>query len=174
MSKILHKVREEFLSVLPPTIFFFVALHIIALVRALMTQGTGIAPASSLQIAMAALILGKAVLIADMLPWINMYPHKPLVYNVAWKTTIYLVIAAVLHYLERLYDASKEAGGLAGGNRILAEQFVWQHFLAIQIILFVLIVMYCASRELIRVVGRDTVKRIFFGPLPDAREASAG
>mgnify|MGYP001212102552 CR=1 FL=1 len=170
MATLLHKIREEFFKVLPPTIFFFVALHVIGLVRALMTKGTGLEAVSSAQIAVASLILGKAVLIADMLPWINLYPHRPLVYNVAWKTAIYLAIATALHYLERLYDASRDAGGIAAGNRSLAEHFVWQHFLALQIILLVLILMYCTSRELIRVIGKNKVRRIFFGPIPDVAE----
>jgi hypothetical protein len=72
----------------PPTIFFFVALHIVALIRALMLKGTGLAPMTTVSVAVAALILGKAVLIADMLPFINRYPDKPLIYNVTWKTLI--------------------------------------------------------------------------------------
>jgi hypothetical protein len=43
---------------------------------------------------------------------------------------------------------------------------VWQHFWATQILLFVLILMYCTGRELIRVIGKDRVRRLFFGPLP--------
>jgi hypothetical protein len=43
---------------------------------------------------------------------------------------------------------------------------VWPHFWAIQIILLVLIVMYCTMHELTRVIGKDKVLRIFFGPLP--------
>jgi hypothetical protein len=38
--------------------------------------------------------------------------------------------------------------------------------LAIQILLFVLILMYCTMRELVRVIGKDKALRIFFGPLP--------
>src|SRR5439155_2840878 len=76
------------------TIYFFVALHIVAFIRVLMLKGTGLAPSSSISIAVAALILGKAVLIADLLPMINRFPHKPLIYNVAWKTVIYLLISA--------------------------------------------------------------------------------
>ena len=38
MSKLLAKIKEEFLPVLPPTIFFFVALHIVALIRVLMNK----------------------------------------------------------------------------------------------------------------------------------------
>src|SRR5206468_10822911 len=102
MTKLFVKLKKEFFELLPPTIYFFVALHIVAFVRVLMLKGTGLAPSSSVSIAVAALILGMAVLIADMLSLINRFAHKPLIYNVAWKTIIYLLISAVIHYLERL------------------------------------------------------------------------
>ena len=57
-----------------------------AFVRVLMLKGTGISPLGSVSVAVAALILGKAVLLADMLPVINRFPDKPLIYNVTWKT----------------------------------------------------------------------------------------
>ena len=60
-----------------------------------------------MSIAVAALILGKSVLLADMLPAINRYPDRPLVYNIGWKTAIYLLMALLIHYLERLFDFSK-------------------------------------------------------------------
>ena len=53
------------------TIYFFVALHIVMFVRVLMLKGTGLSPFSSISIAVAALIMGKAVLLADMLPIIK-------------------------------------------------------------------------------------------------------
>lgn len=59
---------------LPPTIFFFVALHVVAFIRVLMPKGTGLAPLSTISIAVAVLILGKAVLIADLQPIINRSP----------------------------------------------------------------------------------------------------
>jgi hypothetical protein len=110
-----------------------------------------------------ALVLGKAVLIADMLPVINRYPDKPLVYNVAWKTAIYFLAALVIHYLERLVDFSREAGGLVAGNEKLLAQIVWPHFWAIQIILVVLILNYCVMHELARVIGWKRMREIFFG-----------
>ena len=160
------KLKEEFFKLLPPTIFFFVALHIVMFIRVLMLEGTGLAPSSSVSIAVAALILGKAVLIADMLPMINRFPNKPLIYNVVWKTLIYLLAATLIHYLERLIDFWRQAGGLVAGNKELLAKIVWPHFWAIQIILLVLIVMYCTMHELVRVIGREKVLRIFFGPMP--------
>ena len=56
MNKVSEKIKEEFLAMIPPTIFFFVALHIVALVRALMTKGTGIAALST-----AAIIPGPVI-----------------------------------------------------------------------------------------------------------------
>jgi len=56
-------------------------------------------------------------------------------------------------------------GGLVAGNKELLAEIVWPHFCAIQIILFVLIVMYCTMHELVRVIGREKVLRIFCGPM---------
>lgn len=166
MHKILEKLKEEFFAILPPTIFFFVALHIVAFIRVLMAKGSNFQPLSTVSIAVASLIIGKAVLIADMLPPINRYPNRPLAYNVAWKTAIYLLVASVIHYLERLIDFSRQAGGLAAGNAKLLAEIVWPHFWAVQIILFLLILMYCTVRELVRVIGREKMLRLFFGPMP--------
>ncbi len=166
MTKLFTKLKEEFFRLLPPTIFFFVALHIVAFVRVLMLEGTGITPLGSVSVAVAALILGKAVLLADMLPVINRFPNKPLIYNITWKTLIYLVMSALIHYLERLVDFWRQAGSFLAGNEKLMSEMVWPHFWAIQIILLVLIAMYCTMHELVRVIGREKVLRIFFGPMP--------
>ena len=160
------KLKEEFFKLLPPTIFFFVALHIVAFVHVLMLERTGISPSSSVSIAIAALLLGKAVLIADMLPIINRFPNKPLIYNVAWKTVIYWLISVAIHYVERLIEFWRQTGSFAAGNEKLLSEIIWPHFWAIQIILFVLIAMYCMMHELVRVMGREKAMRIFFGPMP--------
>jgi len=160
------KLKEEFFKILPPTIFFFVALHIVMFIHVLMLKGTAIHTSSSISIAVAALILGKAVLVADMLPMINRFPNKPLIYNVAWKTVIYWLMATLIHYVERLIDFWRQAGGFVAGNQKLLAEIIWPHFWAIQIILFVLIAMYCTMHELVRVIGREKVLRIFFGPTP--------
>jgi hypothetical protein len=166
MTKLTAKLKEELFALLPPTIFFFVALHIVAFVRVLMLKGTGISPLSSVSVAVASLILGKSVLLADMLPMINRFPNRPLIYNVAWKTLIYLVMSGLIHYIERLIEFWRQTGGFVAGNRKLLSEMVWSHFWAIQIILFVLIAIYCTMHELVRVIGKEKVLRIFFGPMP--------
>src|SRR6059036_2724103 len=127
MPKLSTTLKKEFFELLPPTIFFFVALHIVTFIRVLMLKGTGISPLSTMSIAVAALILGKAVLIADLLPMINRFPHKPLIYNVAWKTLIYLLAATLIHYIERLIEFWRQAGGFVAGNEKLLAEIIWPH-----------------------------------------------
>jgi hypothetical protein len=166
MARAIEKLREEFLKMLPPTIYFFIALHIVSFIRVLMLKQTVIAPTTSVSVAVLALILGKAVLIADMLPAINRFPEKPLIYNIGWKTAIYLLVSVVVHYLERLVEFGRQAGGFVAGNEKLLAEIVWPHFWALQIVLFMLILIYCTTTEMARVLGKDRLRRIFLGPLP--------
>jgi hypothetical protein len=166
MSRVLEKTKEEFLAVLPPTLFFFVALHIVAVIRTLMARDTPYQPSGSVAIGVAALILGKAVLVADLLPSINRFPERPLAYNVMWKTGLYLLVATAIHFAERVVDFSLRADSLAAGWDKMAAEIVWPHFWAIEILLFVLILNYCIARELVRVIGRERIVRMFFGPMP--------
>ena len=55
MSKLTAKIEEEFYAMLPPTIFFFIALHLVALIRILMLKGTGIPFGTSVSVTVAAL-----------------------------------------------------------------------------------------------------------------------
>ena len=164
------KLKEEIEAMIPPAIFFFVALHVVALVRVLLLKGTGIAVGTSVSVTIAALIIAKAVLIADLLPFINRYPHKPLTYNIAWKSTIYFFVALLFHYMEHLVDYWREAGGFIAGNEKLLAEIVWPHFWGIQILLVVLILMYGTARELVRAIGKDKLRQIFLGPLQGASE----
>jgi hypothetical protein len=166
MSKLSAKIKEEFYAMLPPTIFFFIALHLVALIRILMLKGTGIPLSTSVSITVAALVLGKSVVIADLLPIVNRYPDKPLIYSVAWKTTLYVLVAMLIHYLERLVDFWRAAGSFIAGNEKMLAEIVWPHFWAIQIILVMLITMYCTMSELARVLGSDKMRHLFFGPRP--------
>jgi hypothetical protein len=103
------------------------------------------------------------VLIADLLPAINRFPEKPLAYNVVWKTLIYVVAALVLHYLERLVEYWKAAGGFVAGNEKMLAEIIWPHFWAIQLILIVLIFNYCVLHEFGRALGSKKLREMFFG-----------
>jgi len=166
MTAVLHKIKEELIKAIPPTLFFFIILHIVAFIRALMIKGTGISMPVSASVLIASLVLGKSVLVADMLPFINRFPEKPLIWNVTWKTLMYALVALVVHYLERLYEYWKEAPSFMDANSLLWSSMNWPQFWAVQILLITLIFMYCVISELARALGPERLKRMFFGPLP--------
>jgi hypothetical protein len=91
------KLKEEFFKILPPTIFFFVALHLVMFIHVLMLKGTAINASSSISIAVAASFSARSVLIRDMVPMIDRFPNKPLIYNVTWKILIYWLMATLIH-----------------------------------------------------------------------------
>lgn len=167
MRKKINKVREELRLLIPSTLFFFIALHLVVLIRTLMLEGSGIAPTTSVSIIVASILLAKAVLIADMLPFINRYPHKPLIFNVVWKSIIYFLISVLIHYSEVGFELWRKYGSFNEAFKHFDAELVWPRFWALQIMLFVMIFMYCTTRELIRVIGTNKVWRIFFGNLPN-------
>jgi hypothetical protein len=161
--KLLTFAGKELRELLPPTIFFFIAFHILVFLRALMLRQYGIQLSSVAGATVGALVVAKVVLIADALPFVNRFPEKPLIYNVAWKTGIYVVAALIVHYLEHLIPVWWRLGSVAAANRQLLDEVVWPHFWAIQLWLLVLLFVYCSLRELVRAIGPREVKRLFFG-----------
>jgi hypothetical protein len=163
MKKVLEKLWEEFLKVIPPTIYFLIALSLLVLARGLFLRAYGISTGTQFKIVISALILGKSVLIADLLPFVNRFPEKPLIYNVAWKSLIYNLVALLIHYVERLLDYWKDFDGFVGANREMFDKLIWPHFWGVQILLLMLIVPYSIAHELGRVMGRDRFHQLFFG-----------
>ena len=170
MSNVWAKVKHEIREAIPPAIFFLISFHIIVLSRALMLREYGVQVSALAGATVGALLIAKVVLVADMLPIINRFPDRPLIYNVLWKTVIYVVASMFVHYLEHLVPAWWHEGSFRAANEHLWSKLVWPHFWAIQLWLVVLIFIYCVARELVRVIGRDRVNQIMFGA-PAPRQA---
>lgn len=161
-SRLKHELKEA----IPPFLYFLVAFHLVASLRALMQQEYGIQAGTVMNATIAALIVAKVVVLADLLPIVNRFPGKPLVYNILWKTLIYQAAAIFVAYLERLWDAYREVGSFAAANAHMVEAVVWPHFWAVQILMLVLFLQYCTLREFGRAVGGPRMRALFLGPLP--------
>lgn len=166
--KVGARVKHEILEAIPPAIFFFLAFQLITFTQALMLEQYGVQVSTFVMATVAALVVAKVVLIVDLLPFVNRFPRKPLIYNVVWKTTIYVLAALLVRYAEHLFDFWREHGSLAEANRTMLDQVVWPHFWAVQLWLLVLFLMYCSLRELVRALGPARVRTLFFGSGRDA------
>jgi hypothetical protein len=163
MTNILQRIKHEFLHVLPPTIFFLFAFNIVAITTILLLKERGVDVPPVLMATFLALVVGKVILIADHLPFINKFPDKPLIYNIAWKTFIYMVVVFIVRYFEHFIPAFREHGGIVEAHQQLLREFAWRRFVAIQLWLFVLFVFYSVLVELVRALGKERVVKMFFG-----------
>jgi hypothetical protein len=163
MSKFVHGVKHLIEELIPPATFFFVAFQLLAFTRSLMLRQYGIEVTTFLTATIGALVAAKVILLADLLPFINRFPGRPLVCNIAWKTTIYFAAAFVVHYLEELLHFYHQERGIMAANRQMLDEIVWPHFWAIQIWLMVLLLIYCTLHELVSALGRDRMRELFFG-----------
>ncbi len=161
--KPLRKIKQVFFEILPPMIFFFIAFSLILATKRLMLSEYGIPWTGFGEAVIGALLVGKVVLIVDKLPFVNRFPEKPLIYNTLWKSLIYFLSALLIHYLMQVIPLLIKHESLMEASKHLFDGIVWSRFWLIQMWLTVLFIIYCAMRELIRVVGRDKFVHMFFG-----------
>lgn len=154
--------QKEFKAILPPTMFFLITFHLLALTESLMVEKYGINPYNSAVATIGAFIVAKAVLISEHLPFTHRFQQKPLVYNLLWKTSIYAIIAISFSYLEHMIHFISEHHNLLIANQKMIEEIVWSHFWATKIWLIFLLFFYCTIHEIVEVFGRDKLIQIFF------------
>ena len=164
LARVGHVLAHEFRNVLPPTIFFFVGFNLILFTKRLfladyLIQFTGFAIATT-----AALIVGKAVLVADKLPFIRRFDHAPLIQPIVFRTVVYSAVVSVARLLEALVHYLI-AGGRLGGGRFLEHQlgtFSWHQFIASQMWIFVLFLIYSTASQLNDLFGDGELFAVLF------------
>jgi len=159
---VLRFLIKEFREALPPIAFFFVSFNLIELTTQLILADYMARLTNYMIATTTALVVGKAVLVADVLPFIRRFDTAPMVWPVLFKTIIYWAVV----FLARLLEAMIEYwlhGGVFGGflAHVLAE-FSWHRFAAIQIWIFVLFLVYTFVAELNRRLGEGELRRILF------------
>ena len=164
MKKAFIFLKHEFLEMLPPTIFFFVVFHLIHFARALMADQYVITITSSAVATIGALIVGKSILIADALPLLNWFCQKRLIYNVAWRIFIYVIIVLLFQFLEELIPLISKYGAISTASGHLIEEIKWSRFWATHIILIVFLFFYSVATGVISAIGRDEFLKILFSP----------
>ena len=164
MNKFIRRLKQGILGVIPTAVFFFIAFQLLAYTRALVLREYEVPIETFVAATVGALIVAKVVVIVDLLPFVNRFPDKPVIYNVLWKTAIYLIAALLVRYVEHLIVFLRTYGGITEANRHLLDEVVWPHFWLVQIWLFVILLMYCLLKEFNRVLGQERLRKIILGP----------
>ena len=162
MNRIIAKLKHELVELVPTTLFFFFTFQLVAITRDLMLQQHGIYTTSFVTAAVGALLVAKVVVVMDHMAFMNRYPDKPLIYNVIWKTSLYIIAVLIVRYAESFIPFVVEYKDVAEAHHEFSEAIIWSRFWATQIWLTVLFLIYCALREFGRIVGRKRMLRLFF------------
>ena len=147
---------------LPPTIFFFVGFNLILWTKYLILQEHGIQFSAFATATLAALLIGKAVLVTDNLRFMHRFDGAPMIQPILFKSAIYWLCVIVARILERLVHYLADGGAMAEFPTFLIEQFSWSRFLSIQIWLMVLFLIYVTIHELNMLFGNGELYRLFF------------
>jgi hypothetical protein len=148
--------------VLPPTIFFFVGFNLILWTKELMLKQYGIDFSGFVTATLAALLVGKAVLVTDNLPFMRRFDGAPLIQPILFKTAIYWACVFIIRIAEELIRFLVSGGGIADLPAYFVERFSWPQFLAIQVWLMVLFLVYVTAHELNSLFGDGEIYRLFF------------
>jgi hypothetical protein len=161
----LHELRE----LLPPTIFFVVGFNLIVLTTNLILAEYKVAFASFMLATAAALVVGKAVLVANAMPWLRRYDRAPVLYPILFKTVFYWAVVFVVRLLEHFIRFwIVERNPIGGGSylRHVLVTFSWHRFAAIQIWILVLFVVYVTASEFNELFGQGELRRVLMTHRP--------
>jgi len=155
MSRAWAFIKHEFRAALPAMAFFFVGFNLVELTIQLVLSEYFTRLANFMVATTMALIVGKAVLVANALPFISRLDDKPMLATVLYKTALYWFVVFVARLLEGWAGFWFEGHGHLGGfPAYVLEHFSWGRFLTIQIWIFVLFVVFSLLVELdARVAG---------------------
>jgi hypothetical protein len=162
-ARLLHEAREA----LPPTVFFFLGFNFIVLTTNLLVAQYLVAVSNFMLATMAALVVGKAVLVANKMPLLRRYDRAPLIQPILFKTVFYWIVVFLARLLERFVHFSLiEHNPPRGFGPYLITTFSWHRFSAISLWLFVLFLIYVTATEFSRLFGAGEISRLFFTHRP--------
>jgi hypothetical protein len=163
MSALLDWIKKELREVLPAVIFFLVAFNLICFTEDIMLEESGVRYTSFLGATIGALVAGKVLLAVDLLPFLDRFRGRPLIYGTLWKASLYSLAAFLFRVGEHLVPWAVKEGGLAAGSRHMLATVEWPRFWAIQVWITSLLLVFVAVREVVVAVGTLRVRRMFFG-----------
>ena len=170
-SHLIAFIVKEVKEALPAIVFFAIGFNLIELTTQLLLDTYSVQFANFTLATLAALFVGKAVLLTNALPFFRRFDTAPLIRPILYKTVIYWLVVGLLRFLERLIEYWAGGGTFSGIPDYVAVHFPWHRFLAVQIWIFTLFLIYTTAAELSCAVRRGRDNEDIFDPQFVANEA---
>jgi hypothetical protein len=124
MSGVVRLIVKEFREAVPPIVFFLIGFNLVELTTQLILAQYFVRLANFMVATAMALIVGKAVLVADvLLPFMRRSDNAPMIRPILFKTVIYWAVVFVARFLEGLVEYL-----IGGGTLGELPQYVVLHF----------------------------------------------
>lgn len=153
---------HAFRHMLPPTLFFLFSFNLIVFTTNLLVHDYWFKLSSFLLATTMALIVGKAVLVANNIRLIDRFRGAPLIQPILYKTLFYSVIVLMVRLVERLIHLAIDDQGFAAALDLAVHDFSWRRFAAIQIWIFTCFLIYVTATEVSSLLGEGQMFRLFF------------
>ena len=160
--RLLAWVVHEFVEMLPVVLFFAVGFTVIILTTNLILSDYALHFGHLLVAITGALVVGKAVLVANATPFLRRYDTVPLAWSILYKAGIYCVFVLIARLIELGLESAFGDHSFAA----LAATFSWHRFLAIHIWLFVLFLIYVTFNELNQMFGEGELRHMLLNHRP--------
>jgi hypothetical protein len=169
-SGVIRFVIKEFREALVPIAYFFITFNLVELTTQLILADYFQRLTNYMIATTTALVVGKAVLVADALPIIRRFDAAPMIKTVLFKTVFYWAVVFIARLLEGIIEYWIDTGSFGGAMDRIWTSFSWHRFAAIQIWIFVLFLVYTFVAELNVRLGKGVLRRIIFSaPAKGAR-----
>jgi hypothetical protein len=161
--RLLHEGREA----LPPTIFFFVGFNFVVLTSNLLVAHYLIGLGNFMLATLGALVVGKAVLVANKIPLLRRYDRAALIRPILFKTAFYWAVVFLARLIERFVHFSfLQHNRPTDFFRYLMTTFSGHRFAAISLWMCVLFLIYVTASEFGRLFGPGEIPRLLFSNRP--------
>jgi len=157
------KVKEEVRKSLVAALFFSTGFCLIHVSNRLLTEGSHVELASLSRAIFGGLIVAKVLASVDVLPFVHAFPGRPLVHNIAWKSSLYLAGGVTFLYIEPFVKNLFKGAGLFASHSRAWQELMLARTWATVIWVAMLLAVFVTLKELSRAVGKDELKYMFFG-----------
>lgn len=163
MHGIRGRVKEEIRNFLGAALFFAVAALLISVANRLKFGAANLEVVSVARAIVIGAIIAKVMITIDLLPFVDAFPGKPLVYNITWKMLLYIAGSLVFRYIEPTVRFLFGGATWSDASVRAMQEFTQPAFWSTEIWVTVTLLIFVTGRELTRVLGHDKMRLIFFG-----------
>lgn len=162
MNRFFTAIANDLKEVIYPVIFLFCMFNLVALTNSLLLESYHVTPTHTFFAAIGALIGGKAILVANKVPYLHLFKGHPVIVIVLWRSLFYAIFCALFLCSEHIVTGFFDREGPIHSLESLTKGISLDHVAANVIWLFVSLMLYNSYVEVDRRIGKGTLRKIFF------------